>query len=204
MRPVICLITDRRQLAIQTGDGVVAQVAAAAKAGVHLVQIRERDLEGRALVHLVRACVVAVKTTSTRVIVNERLDVALAAGAHGVHLRGDSMPASRARTMAPRSFLIGRSVHDALEARRVIEDGGLDYLVFGPVFKTSSKPGRPGAGLEALRAVVSSTVVPVLAVGGVTHDRVAAVTAAGAAGFAAISLFSGLGHLPGEFIDTPR
>jgi thiamine-phosphate pyrophosphorylase len=196
MRPVICLITDRRQLEIPTEDGVVAQVAAASKAGVHLVQIRERDLEGRALLHLVRACVAAVGSTSTRVIVNERLDVALAAGAHGVHLRGDSLPASRARTMAPRSFLIGRSVHDADEARRVTEDGGLDYLVFGPVFDTSSKPGRSGAGVEALRAVVSGTVVPVLAVGGITQDRVATVSAAGAAGFAAISLFSRPGHLP--------
>jgi thiamine-phosphate diphosphorylase len=195
MRPVVCLITDRRQLAISTEDGVVAQVAAASKTGVHLVQIRERDLDGRALLQLVRACVAAVRTTSTRVIVNERVDVALAAGAHGVHLRGDSMPAARVRTMVPPSFLIGRSVHDADEAARVAEDGGLDYLVFGPVFDTSSKPGCPAAGVEALRAVVSRTVLPVLAVGGVTHDRVATVTAAGAAGFGAISLFADLGHV---------
>ena len=204
MRPVVCLITDRRQLASPTEEGVVAQVAAAARLRVDLVQIRERDLEGRALLRLVRSCVAAAQGTSTRVLVNDRLDVAIAAGAHGVHLRGDSMPASRARAMAPTPFLIGRSVHDAEEARRVTEQGGLDFLVFGPVFDTSSKPGRPAAGCDALRSVVSRFPLPVLAVGGVTHDRVAAVTAAGAAGFAAISLFTELGHETARFIDTSR
>jgi len=191
VRPVVCLITDRRRLASPAEQGVVAQVAAAARSGVHLVQVRERDLDARALLQLVRACVAAVAATSTRVIVNERLDVAIAAGAHGVHLRGDSMPASRARTMAPTSFLIGRSVHDAEEARRVTEEGGLDYLVFGPVFETSSKPGVEAAGPETLRTVVSRTSLPVLAVGGVTNERVGSITDAGAAGFAAISLFAG-------------
>jgi thiamine-phosphate pyrophosphorylase len=158
---------------------------------VHLVQIRERDLDARDLLRLVRSCVAAVRHTSTRVIVNDRLDVAIAAGAHGVHLRGDSMPAARARTMAPTPFLIGRSVHDAEETERVAQEGGLDYLIFGPVFETSSKPGSPPAGLDALRLVVSRTTLPVIAVGGVTSDRIAAVTAAGAVGFAAISLFAG-------------
>ena len=190
MRPIACLITDRRRLSTPTEDGVTAQVAAAARSGVHLVQIRERDLEGRDLLRLVRSCVTTVRLTSTRVIVNDRLDVAIAAGAHGVHLRGDSMPAARVRTMAPRPFLIGRSIHDAPEAERVTHEGGLDYLIFGPVFETSSKPGSPPAGLEALRSVVSRTTLPVIAVGGVTNDRIAAVTTAGAVGFAAISLFA--------------
>lgn len=192
MGPLVCLITDRHQLARPTEDGVIAQVAAAARSGVHLVQIREREFEGRALLHLVRACVAAVERTSTRVLVNDRLDVAIAAGAHGVHLRGDSIPASRARMMAPSPFLIGRSVHDPDEAQRVTAESGLDYLVFGPVFETSSKPGRAAAGLDALRSVVSRTTLPVLGVGGVTRERVVALTDAGAAGFAAISLFAGL------------
>jgi len=195
--PVVCLITDRHRLSTPTEEGVIAQVAAAARSGVHLVQIRERDLEGRALLRLVRSCVAAVNGTSTRVLVNDRLDVALAAGAHGVHLRGDSIPAPRARTIAPRPFLIGRSVHDPDEAQRVTDEGGLDYLVFGPVFETSSKPGRPAVGLEALRSVVSRTTLPVLAVGGVTNERAAMLTGVGAAGFAAISLFAGVGHVPG-------
>jgi thiamine-phosphate pyrophosphorylase len=172
---------------------VVAQVAAAARSGVHLVQIRERDLEGRALLRLVRACVAAVERTPTRVLVNDRLDVAIAAGAHGVHLRGESIPAPRVRTMAPSPFVIGRSVHDPDEAQRVTNEGGLDYLVFGPVFETSSKPGREAAGLDALRSVVRRTTLPVLGVGGVTSERVTALTEAGAAGFAAISLFAGPG-----------
>ena len=197
MGPVVCLITDRHQLTTPTEEGVIAQVAAAARSGVHLVQIRERDLEGRALLRLVRGCVAAVDGTSTRVLVNDRLDVAIAAGAHGVHLRGDSIPALRARTIAPGPFLIGRSVHDPDEAQRVTEEGGLDYLVFGPVFETSSKPGRPAVGLEALRSVVSRTTLPVLAVGGVTNERAAMLTGVGAAGFAAISLFAGVGHVPG-------
>lgn len=192
MGPVVCLITDRHQLARPTEDLVIAQVAAAARSGVHLVQIRERDLEGRALLHLVRACVAAVAGTSTRVLVNDRLDVAIAAGAHGVHLRGDSIPGARARAMAPSPFLIGRSVHDPDEAQRVTNEGGLDYLVFGPVFATSSKPGREAAGLDALRSVVLRTTLPVLGVGGVTSERVVALTDVGAAGFAAISLFAGL------------
>ena len=197
MRPVVCLITDRHQLTTPTEERVIAQVAAAARSGVHLVQIRERDLEGRALLRLARACVAAVAGTSTRVLLNDRLDVAIAAGAHGVHLRGDSIPASRARTIAPSPFLIGRSVHDPDEARRVTDEGGLDYLVFGPVFETSSKPGRPGAGLDALRSVVSRTTLPVLGVGGVTSERAAMLIGVGAAGFAAISLFAGLEHVTG-------
>ena len=191
MRPVVCLITDRHRLAVPGEEGVAAQVADAARAGVHLVQIRERDLEGAGLLRLVRRCVDATGGSSTRVLVNDRLDVALAAGAHGVHLRGDSMPAARIRSMVPAGFLIGRSVHDAEEARRVSATGGLDYLVFGPVFETLSKPGRPAAGLDALHAVVRATTVPVLAIGGIAIDHVAAVIEAGAAGFAAIGLFAG-------------
>src|SRR6185436_4586745 len=82
--PVMCLVTDRQQAG--GADGVVARAAWAARAGVHLVQVRERDLEGRALTDLVVKCVAAVRGTRTRVVVNERFDVALAAGAHGVHL----------------------------------------------------------------------------------------------------------------------
>ena len=191
MGPVVCLITDRHRLAVPDEGGVVAQVADAARAGVHLVQIRERDLEGAALLRLVGRCVDATHASSTRIIVNDRLDVALAAGAHGVHLRGDSMPAARIRGVVPAGFLIGRSVHEPDEARRVSVQGGLDYLVFGPVFETPSKAGRPAAGLDALRAVVQATTVPVLAIGGIGIDRVSAVMEAGAAGFAAIGLFAG-------------
>ncbi len=189
MTPVICMITDRRR-----GDGagdMVWRVAAAGRAGVHRVQIRERDLDGRLLLEVVGACVDAVRQTPTRIVVNERADVARAAGAHGVHLRGDSMPASRLRALAGPRFLIGRSIHSVDEARRATRDGAVDYLRFGPVLPTASTPGAAPAGPATLEAVVRSTTVPVLAVGGVTAETVPAIARAGAAGAGAIGLFAG-------------
>jgi thiamine-phosphate pyrophosphorylase len=167
-------------------------VAAAARAGIDLVQIRERDMDGGPLLALVGRCLEAVRATRTRILVNDRLDVALAAGAHGVHLRGDSMPAERVRVTAPPGFLVGRSVHAADEAARVTAAGALDYLIFGPVFPTSSKPGHPGVGLQALQDVVRATPVPVLAVGGITTAAIERIQDAGAAGVAAIGLFDTL------------
>lgn len=172
-------------------SALIARVAAAAGAGVHLVQVRDPGLEGGPLERLVARCVAAVRGSNTRIIVNDRLDVALAAGAHGVHLRGDSVPASRARTLAPGGFIIGRSVHGVGEARRAGAAGGLDYLIFGTVFPTTSKAGADAAGAEALAAVVRSTSLPVLAIGGISVETAARAGAAGAAGFAAIGLFTG-------------
>src|SRR5262245_59736922 len=159
------MISDRQRFGDRGEDALVAAVGAAAAAGVDLVQIRERDLDGRALTSLVMRCLDATRRTRTRVLVNDRLDVALAAGAHGVHLRGDSMPASRLRAVVPAGFIIGRSVHDSGEAARVSSEGGLDYLMFGAVFSTASKPGVAPAGMRALTEVVESTTLPILAVG---------------------------------------
>ena len=139
---------------------------------------------------LVRRCVDAVRGSAARVLVNDRVDVALAAGAHGVHLRADSMPARRVRPLCPPGFLIGRSVHARDEAVAAVEGGGLDYLLFGTVFATASKPGRTPAGPDALAGVIAAGAVPVLAVGGVSPDNLGKVAAAGAAGFAAIGLFA--------------
>jgi thiamine-phosphate pyrophosphorylase len=190
MTPVVCLITDRVRAGARGADATIERVGWAARAGVHLVQVRERDLDGGALASLVQRCLAAVRGTHARVIVNERLDVALAAGAHGVHLRADSMPAVRARSLCPAGFLIGRSVHARGEAVGAELDGGLDYLVFGTVFPTPSKPERPPAGAPAHAEVVRAVRLPVLAVGGVTADNLREVGAAGAAGFAAIGLFA--------------
>ena len=189
MTPVISLITDRGRDA-RGADLVVERVRWAARAGVHLIQVRERDLDGGPLTDLVRRCVEAARGSRTRVLVNDRVDVALAAGAHGVHLRADSMPAPRVRQICPSDFLIGRSVHARDEAVEATAAGGLDYLLFGTVFATSSKPGRTPAGPEALAGVVAAAAVPVLAVGGVSPDNLGKVAAAGAAGFAAIGLFA--------------
>jgi thiamine-phosphate pyrophosphorylase len=178
----LCLVTDRRR------RSVVEQCRDAVRAGVDLIQVRERDLEAAALSALVAELVRLTRATETRVVVNERLDVALASGADGVHLRGDSIPAARARSMAPAGFLIGRSVREAAGA--VDAAAGTDYLIAGTVFPSSSKPGlRDHLGLEGLAAIVRSVPVPVLAIGGMSLDRIGPVAEAGAAGVAAINLF---------------
>ncbi|NOT45454.1 MAG: thiamine phosphate synthase [Acidobacteria bacterium] len=190
MAPVICLVSERRRLASR-GATLPDLVAGAAAAGVHLVQVREPDLTARELSALVRRCVDAVAGTHARVVVNDRLDVALEAGAHGVHLRGTSFAARGLRALVPPGFLIGRSVHDAHEAGELGGPGDVDYIVAGTVFPTSSKPGRAAEGAGWLAAVVAATTVPVLAIGGVTLDRVSDVARSGAAGLAAIGLFAG-------------
>lgn len=174
-----------------TGDGsLVDRAAAAARGGIHLIQIRQPDRDARGLIRLVERVMTAVRGTRTRVIVNDRVDVAVAAGAHGVHLRADSMPAARVRAIAPRPFVIGRSVHSPGEAASVTSTGAVDYLIFGTVFPSASKPGGTVSGLGALAAACQATTVPVLAIGGMRPDRLAGVAHAGAAGIAAIGLFA--------------
>jgi thiamine-phosphate diphosphorylase len=185
------MISDRRRFRDTVPeDALVAAVAAAAQAGIDLVQVRERDLEGGALVRLVARCIDASRYTHTRVLVNDRVDVAMAAGAHGVHLRGDSAAAPRVRALVPPGFLIGRSIHSRDEAVRVCAEGGVDYLLFGTVFSTTSKPGVEPAGVEALADVVNASPLPVLAIGGITTETIRGLACTGAAGFAAIGVFA--------------
>jgi thiamine-phosphate pyrophosphorylase len=189
MRPVICMITDGRAGQSRSVDGLVKTIADAARAGVDLIQIRERGLDDRALVQLVQEAVGAVRGTQTRVLVNDRLDVARAAGAHGVHLKRDSFPAARLRNVTGAQFLIGRSVHSVDDVMGG-DDAAIDYVIFGTVFATSSKPGRAAAGVTALADVVQATPLPVLAVGGVTVENASIVAQTGAAGIAAIGIFA--------------
>lgn len=184
------MISDRRRLGAGWERELVVRAAAAARAGVHLIQIREPDLDGRVLSTVVEECVEAVRGSRARVIVNDRLDVAVTTRAHGLHLRGDSFPAARARANTPAAFVIGRSVHSVAELERADSGEGLDYVMFGTVFASPSKPGAAAAGTRALAEIVQSTALPVIAVGGMTVERLAGVAAAGAAGFAAISLFA--------------
>jgi thiamine-phosphate pyrophosphorylase len=178
----LCLVTDRRR------RSVVEQCRDAVEAGIDLIQVRERDLDAAALAALVAELVRLTRASETRVVVNERLDVALASGADGVHLRGDSIPAASARSMAPAGFLIGRSVRGVAGA--VEAAAGTDYLIAGTVFQSPSKPGlEEHLGLKGLAAIARSVSVPVLAIGGVSLDRMGSVAGAGAAGVAAISLF---------------
>src|SRR5438034_1512504 len=173
-RPLVCLVSDRRQLCPGCDDErarqcLISQVREAVIAGVDLLQIRERDLEAGSLAALVSGAVAVARGTPTRVIVNDRLDVALAAGADGVHLRGDSVAPAAARRLAPRGFLVGRSVHSADEAAAIAAD--VDYLIAGTVFPSASKSqGSKWLGEAGLAAVVRAAGVPVLAIGGVTPD----------------------------------
>lgn len=194
----ICLVTDRRRLSPEartTRDEVLELgrwLEQAVAAGVDLIQLRERDLPARALADLARAVMASARGSSTRVVVNDRADVAIACDCDGVHLRGDGPPISRVRTLTPRGdFLVGRSIHSVEEATTHAD---ADYLLFGSVFDSGDKPGR---GLDALRSVTESArrgpgragSGSVIAIGGITVPRAAQCIAAGAAGVAAIRLF---------------
>jgi len=202
---ILHLITDRRRLAGEGADWdgarrcLLDQVSHAIEAGIDVLQIRERDLEAADLARLVSEIVNLARGTRCRVVVNDRLDVALACAAAGVHLRADSISPSAARAIVPRGFLIGRSVHAPEEAGAVAAD--VDYLIAGTVWPTESKAaGRDGTapiGPEGLAAIARAAGVPVLAVGGVTLDRVSRAAASGAAGVAAIGLFMGPPPEPG-------
>jgi len=146
---MICLVTERRRL---SGGDLAGQVRDAVDLGIDLIHVRERDLEAGALAALVASLLVITKGTATRLVVNDRLDVALACGADGVQLRGDSIPVAAARRLAPSGFLVGRSVHGVSEA---IAAADADYLVAGTVFPSASKAaGTPLLGVEGLRAIV--------------------------------------------------
>jgi thiamine-phosphate pyrophosphorylase len=190
-RRLICLVTDRRRLAESSPSlNLVDLVGAAARVGVDLIQIRERDLEARELTALTRQCVAVARGTTARIVVNDRADVAIAGGAHGVHLRTDSIDALRIRKLLPPGFIVGRSVHGVEEASLAADSGGLDYLILGTMFPTASKD-RPLhlTTMTGLAAVSAQVPIPVLAIGGITVARAEDVTRAGASGIAAIGLF---------------
>jgi thiamine-phosphate pyrophosphorylase len=194
-RPLLCAVTDRHRFNAADEraacDAVVAFAEDAAGAGLDLLQVREPDLDDATLLRLVERTYAATRGSGTRVLVNDRVDIALAAGADGVHLRAASYPALRARELLGDAAIVGRSVHEGGEVSAAGAAGGLDYVVFGTVFATRSKPeGHPVAGLDGLRAVVQSVgELPVLAIGGVTEARIREIAATGAAGLAAIGLF---------------
>ena len=171
-----CYVTDRRH-----GD-LLAHVKAAIRDGVDIIQVREKDLDARELYELVCRVRDAASGTRTKILVNDRLDIAIAANIDGVHLPANGLPADRVR---PLVRLLGCSTHtldEALEA----ESARADFVIFGPVFET---PGKSPIGMEALRKVCAAVRVPVLAIGGITLENTNEVLAAGASGIAAIRLF---------------
>lgn len=205
---VFYYITDRRQFPgteSQRRERLLAKIAEAGRAGVDLIQLREKDLLPRELEALAREAVRLVRENAapspTRLLINSRLDVAIAAGAAGVHLRAGDIAASEARVIFSKAGVhapvIGASCHTLAEVR-LAESHGADFAVFGPVFE---KADASGQGLAALRAVCSQVPargieaavpagsMPVLALGGVTLENAASCLQAGAAGVAAIRLF---------------
>lgn len=179
----LCLVTDRRA----ARRPLVDVVEECLDAGLRAVQLREKDLGGRALFELAGALGEAAGRRQAQLVVNDRLDVALAIGAAGVQRTHQSLPVRLLRGLAPRPFLIGASVHARDEAVRAAAEGA-DFLVFGPVYDTPSKRSfGPPQGLRALAAVTEAVGCPVLAVGGITPARAREALAAGARGVAVIS-----------------
>ncbi len=171
-------------------SALVAYARALAMAGVDVVQLRDPGMTSGLLALSARSMADAIGGTATRLVVNDRADVAVAGRAAGVHLRAVSMPARRVRPVLGPRALIGRSMHAPADAGP-LDVEGVDYVIFGTVFPSGSKPdGHPVAGLDALEAQCRATPRPVLAVGGITVRRCADVAARGAAGVAAIGVFA--------------
>jgi thiamine-phosphate pyrophosphorylase len=170
---------------------ILIQIRAAAAAQIDLIQIREKRLHARVLFELAEQVVDITRASSTRILINDRADIAAGAGADGVHLTTQSLDIKVIRNSFPGNFLIGASTHSWEEAQLASEQGA-DFIVFGPVFLTKSKEQfGPPLGLEKLSDVCGNLDgSPVLALGGVSESTARQCFAAGASGVAGISLFS--------------
>ncbi len=180
----LIVITDRglaspRDLRDVTGEAL--------RAGAPAVQLREKHLPPRDLFPLARRLCTDAHAHDALFFVNDRLDLALAVGADGVHLGPDDLPVTAARRIAPPGFLIGRSAADAAQARKAIADGA-DYLGCGSVYTTRTKAGAGEAiGPSRLAEVVRAADAPVIGIGGITIRRATDVLATGATGCAVVS-----------------
>jgi thiamine-phosphate pyrophosphorylase len=208
-KPILCYVTDGLALSPSTAfrtssteghsdNNLLALIRRGITTGINWIQIREKDMPTRPLLELARGAVNATRRSDTRILINDRLDVALSVGAAGVHLGERALPvaevarwcrASGQENHAPEGFLVGASCH-LLAAATEAEHDGADYIFFGPVFMTPSKAAYgPPQGLSKLAAVCRRVRIPVLAIGGITLENAAACLNAGAAGLAAIRLF---------------
>jgi thiamine-phosphate pyrophosphorylase len=181
--PWICLVTDS-SACVGGFAALERTVGAALDGGVNVVQLREKSLPSIDLYKL--GCCLRRMTSEANalLVVNDRVDVAEAIGADGVHLGATSLPIPVARSLIG-DRLVGRSVHDASEADNAARNGA-DYLIAGTIFPSATHPGQPGAGVGLLEEVTAMVTLPVLAIGGITIESAAQVIAAGASGVAII------------------
>ena len=185
----LCYITSRAGTGSGASSGLEPFLRQAIDSGVDWIQIREKDLPADELLALVSETVAMARSSRTRILVNERPDVVLAAGAAGVQLPSDAFSPRRLRAITPEGFLIGVSCHEIAEVRRA-ESEGADFVLFSPVFDPRSKAvAGPAAGLGRLGEACTAVGIPVLALGGIDTENAAECMAAGAAGVAGISLF---------------
>jgi len=219
-KPILCYVTDRRSLPaapqLDLIQPLLERMVAIAAARVDWIQLREKDLSGKQSASLVRQALGRVSKqgshskSATRIIMNDRLDVALAEQAGGVHLGENSLPVDEAKRLLrsspaaqspARDFIVGISCH-SLEAAKSAAASGADYIFFGPVFATPSKAsyGAP-QGLDRLAQVCSSVDIPVLAIGGITLANTYSCLSAGASGIAAIRLFQDAAN-PASIVDA--
>jgi len=170
------LVTDGRG----GGEALRGFLDAVLAAGVDVIQLREKELEAAPLLELAAVFRDACDRYAVPFIVNDRADVAFAAGADGVHLGQDDLPLATARRLLGAEAIIGRSTHDTAQLRRAMDED-VDYVAVGPVYETPTKPGRPAAGLDLVRRAAEEISKPWFAIGGIDRSSVAAVRAAGAA-----------------------
>ena len=195
-KPILYLITPGAAVETTTPaskelQNLLSQISVAVDAGIELIQLREKDLTARVLFELTERVVEITRGTSTRVLVNDRADVAAGAGADGVHLTTRSLSADVIRKSFGDDFLIGVSTHSIAEATAARDDGA-NFAVFGPVFETATKMEYgPPRGVEALAEVCQAlTPFPILALGGISIQNASDCLQRGASGIAGISLFS--------------
>ena len=200
-KPILYLITrgataEATTAASKEFQDILDQVSAAVAAGVQLIQLREKKLTARVLFELTARAAEITHATSTRLLVNDRADVASGAGADGVHLTTRSLEPKIVRRTFGDGFLIGASTHSVAEATNA-RGGGADFVVFGPIFSTPSKEEYGSSlGVDRLAEVAAELAAfPVLALGGISIDNARECLRAGATGIAGISLFSAPSNL---------
>ncbi len=195
----LLLVTDRHQI---HGRSLLTVLSHAIQAGVQAIQLRERDLSTGELLSLAGDIQAMAKSGGVSLIINDRVDLAMALGLDGVHLRADSLSARSVRRIIGPRRLIGVSTHSAEDVRHATQ-GCADYAVLGPIFDTSSKRSfGPPLGLDLLADVCRRSPIPIFAIGGITCERVREVRQAGAYGVAVIGALltrHDIGTAVGEF-----